>query len=467
MSDHGLYYLTIAEASAKIAAREISPVELADAVFARIEATDDQLNSYNRLMKTSALAEAAASAERAKGGALLGPLDGIPIGVKDLYDTAGVITTGGTGAYRQRVPAQDATAVRLLREAGAVIVGKTNTHELALGGTTNNAHYGPTRNPWRTDRVPGGSSGGSGAAIAAGQALGALGTDTGGSIRIPAALCGITGHKPSHGLVSRGGVLPLSLTLDHAGPMARSALDCALMLNVLAGYDPRDLDSVPRPKEDYAAGINEPIRGLKVAVIPSLLSECQPSVVASFEASLEVLRSLGVEIGSAEPMAGFDDWKSETLPIMITEAASYNEKILDDIPPSVSEPIRTMMNRGFEVKAVAYQRALDFRKVMEQRYEQALAAGGFAAYVTPTSPQVAELIAADPTNEPPQPLKFRNTGVFNQNRQPSISIPNGFDADGLPTGLMISAARWDDAIALRIAHAVQQVTDWHTKRPGV
>ncbi|MDO9446124.1 MAG: amidase, partial [Dehalococcoidia bacterium] len=160
MSDHGRYYLTIADASAKIAARELSPVELTEAVFARIEATDDQLNAYNRLMKTSALAEAAASAERAKAGALLGPLDGIPVGVKDLYDTAGVITTGGTGAYRQRVPAQDATAVRLLREAGAVIVGKTNTHELALGGTTNNAHYGPTRNPWRTDRVPGGSSGG-------------------------------------------------------------------------------------------------------------------------------------------------------------------------------------------------------------------------------------------------------------------------------------------------------------------
>ncbi|GMU39800.1 MAG: amidase [Chloroflexota bacterium] len=467
MSDQDLVYLTIAEAGALIASKSLSPVELAEAVFRRIEATDGRLNSYNRLMRASALAEARAAEQRAAAGTLLGPLDGIPIGVKDLYDTAGVITTGGTGAYRQRVPAQDATTVRLLRQAGAVIVGKTNTHELALGGTTNNAHYGPSRNPWNTERVPGGSSGGSGSAVAAGQALGALGTDTGGSIRIPAAFCGITGHKPSHGLVGRGGVLPLSLTLDHAGPMTRSALDCALMLTVLAGYDPRDLDSVRRPHENYAAGIDVPVAGLKVAIVPSLLAECQPAVLDAFEGSLGVLRALGVEIGEVEPMAGFDDWRAEMQPIMMTEAASYNEKILDDVPPTVSEPIRTMMNRGFEVKAVAYQRALDFRKLMEQRYEHALADGGYAAYVTPTSPQVAEPIAPDPTAEPPQPLKFRNTSVFNQNRQPSISLPNGFDGDGLPTGLMVSAARWQDATALRIAHAVQQVTDWHTRRPAL
>ncbi|MQC19357.1 MAG: amidase, partial [Chloroflexi bacterium] len=205
-------------------------------------------------MRDSALAEAKASAERAAAGRLIGPLDGIPIGLKDLYDTAGVITTGGTGSYRARVPARDATTVRLLREAGGVMTGKTNTHELALGGTTNNAHYGPTRNPWNTDRVPGGSSGGSGAAVAAGQAIAAMGTDTGGSIRIPAAFCGVTGHKPSHGLVSRAGVLPLSLTLDHAGPLARTALDCALLLNALAAYDPADLDSIPRPAEDFTAG---------------------------------------------------------------------------------------------------------------------------------------------------------------------------------------------------------------------
>lgn len=458
--------LTIAEASALIEAKRLSPVELVEAAFARIEATDGELNAFNRLMRASALGEAQASADRAAAGRRLGPLDGIPVAVKDLFDTAGVVTTGGTGAYRDRVPGQDATAVQRLRRAGAVILGKTNTHELALGGTTNNAHYGPTRNPWDRSRVPGGSSGGSGAALAAGQALGALGTDTGGSIRLPAAFCGVTGHKPSYGLVGRGGVLPLSLSLDHAGPMARSALDCALMLNALAGHDPRDLDSVPRPSEDFAVGIDAPVAGLRLAVVPSMLEECEPGVLAAFEASLAVLRSLGVEIGEVEPM-GDDDWGAELYSILIVEAAAYNERILDDDPPTVSEPARSAMLRGREVSAIAYSRALDLRKQMEQRYEQALVAGGFAGIVAPTSPMVADSIAPDPATEQPSPLRFRNTRLFNQNRQPSISIPNGFDEAGLPTGLMVSTARWQDALALRIAHAVQQATDWHTRRPAL
>ncbi len=263
--------LTIAEAGTRIAAGALSPTALTAAAFARIDETNPQVNAFVRLMRASAIAEAEAADIRARTGGRLGPLDGIPFAVKDLFDTAGVVTAAGTGAYRERVPTEDATAVRRLRDAGAVILGKTNTHELALGGTTNNVHYGPTRNPWRVDRVPGGSSGGSGAALAAGHALGALGTDTGGSIRIPAAFCGVTGHKPSYGLVGRGGVVPLSLTLDHAGPMARTALDCALILDVLAGHDARDPDSLERPPESFSAGIDRDIRGLRVAVIPSLV----------------------------------------------------------------------------------------------------------------------------------------------------------------------------------------------------
>ena len=228
---------------AQAAVMMVSPVVLAEAAFARIEATDGRVNAFVRLMRASALEEADAAEERALAGRRKGALDGIPIAVKDLFDTAGVVTAAGTSAFRERVPRADANAVKRLRDAGAVIIGKTNTHELALGGTTNNVHYGPTRNPWRLDRVPGGSSGGSGAALAAGQTLGALGTDTGGSIRIPAAFCGVTGHKPSYGLVGRGGVVPLALTLDHAGPMARTALDCALMLEILAGHDQRDAGS--------------------------------------------------------------------------------------------------------------------------------------------------------------------------------------------------------------------------------
>jgi aspartyl-tRNA(Asn)/glutamyl-tRNA(Gln) amidotransferase subunit A len=470
-----LAYLSIAEASRRIADGALAPTALTDAVFERIAITDGALNSYVRLMTESARAEAEAADERARAGRRLGPLDGIPIGVKDLYDTAGVVTTGGTGAYRERVPLEDATAVRRLREAGAIILGKTNTHELALGGTTNNAHFGATHNPWHLDRVPGGSSGGSGAALAGGQALGALGTDTGGSIRIPAAFCGITGHKPTYGLVGRGGVIPLSLTLDHAGPMARSVEDCALMLNVLAGPDPRDHGSAMKPRAerdqetgsdgDYTAGLDGGIAGLRLAVVPSLVEGCTDDVLAAFERSLDVLRGLGATIERAEPMAGLDTWRSQTASIIVVEGASYIEPILRGTPLAIGELVRTRMSRGLEIPATVYARALEARKDIEARYERALAEGGFDAYVLPTSPITAEPIGEDAHTEAEPALKFRNTSVFDNTHQPSVSVPNGFDHDGMPTGLMVSTALFQDGLALRIAHAYQQATDFHTRRP--
>jgi len=454
---------TLAEASAAIEAGDTTPDALLDAALARIEATDGQLNAFVRLMANSARVEAAAATERACSGTRLGPLDGITIAAKDLYDTAGVVTAGGTGALSERVPAEDATTVRLLREAGAVIVGKTNTHELALGGTTNNLYFGPTRNPWNTDRVPGGSSGGSGAAIASGQTLGALGSDTGGSIRIPAAFCGITGHKPTYGLVSRAGVIPLSGTLDHAGPMARTAEDCALMLNVLAGYDPRDLDSVERPPEDFTARLGRDISGMTLAVIPSLSQDCEIDVVANFERSLDELRALGVTIEEREPITGEDNWRVKVGSIILAEAGTLNEASLEGT--GVAEPHRRRMLRGLETPVAKYIRALDFRKQVEAAYEAGL--DGIDGYLAPTSPIVAEPIAEDPTEEKPPASKFRNTSVFDDTHQPSISVPNGFDAEGLPTGLMISTALWEDAKALQIGHAYQQTIDYHRQVPAL
>ena len=466
MTDVDISYLSIAEAGARIEAGDLSPVELTRAVFNRIDATDGATNSYVRLMRESALAEAEASAERARAGARRGPLDGIPIGVKDLYDTAGVVTAAGTGAFRERVPDEDATTVRLLREAGAVLTGKTNTHELALGGTTNNAHYGATHNPWKLDRVPGGSSGGSGAALAAGQCLGALGSDTGGSIRIPAAFCGVTGHKPTYGLVGRGGIVPLSLTLDHAGPMARTAQDCALMLSVLAGPDERDHDSAMRDGEDYAAALDGGLEGLRLAVVPSLVEGSEEAVLENFERSLDVLRGLGVAIERAEPMAGAGDWRGAIGPLLLAEAATYIEPVLSTRPQAIAEPSRGRLQAGLEIKASAYVRSLEARKEMEARYERTLREQRLDGYVLPASPIVAEPIAADPTAEaPPTNLKFRNTSVFDNTHQPSISVPNGSDGDGLPTGLMISTALFADALALRIGHVYQQGTDFHTRRP--
>lgn len=460
-----LGYLSITAAGRQLGEGSLTATSLATALFDRIATTDAFLNSFVRLMQESAMAEAAAADERARAGRRLGPLDGIPLAVKDLYDTAGVVTAGGTAAFSERVPTEDATAVRRLRAAGSVILGKTNTHELALGGTTNNVYYGPTHNPWRLDRVPGGSSGGSGAALGGGQALGALGTDTGGSIRIPAAFCGVSGHKPTYGLVGRGGVIPLSLTLDHAGPMARTVEDCALMLTALAGPDPRDFDSAMREGEDYAAALDGGISGLRFAAIPSLVEGCTDDVRANFERSLDVLRSLGATITVCEPMAGYDGWRAATATLLVTEGAAYVESILRERPQAIAEPTRTRMSRGLDVSGTAFVRALEARKRIESRFEAVLTEHGLDAYLLPTSPNTAGPIDTDRHTDAAPPTVFRNTSVFDLSHQPSLSVPNGFDRDGLPTGLMISGAKFADALVLRIGHAYQQATDFHTLRP--
>lgn len=460
-------YISIGDASAQIEAGELSPVDLTQAVLDRIEATDHLTNSYILVTKAAALAEAEAAAERAKSGSRLGPLDGIPMGIKDIIDTGGVVTTNGTGAYRFRVPPEDATCVALLRAAGAVILGKTNTHELAYGGTTNNVHFGAAHNPWGLDRVPGGSSGGSGSALAAGQALGALGTDTGGSIRGPASFCGITGIKPTWGLVSRAGVSPLSHTLDHVGPMTRNAYDAALMLNVLQGYDPKDLDSLDHPREDYTAGIEEGIAGLTLAVIPSLLRYCTPGVRAAFDASLETLASLGARITEVEPTVGVDNPRALTMGIVQVESYDYHQSIFHDDPPSMGAAVRTRMAPGETALAYKYAHALDARKALEQQFDRTLKNNRIDAYVVPTTPYPAFPIDSDPDRDESPPMWMGHTYLFNISRQPAISIPNGFDADGLPTSLMIATAKWNDALALRIAHSFQKATDFHTRRPSL
>ncbi len=459
-------YLSIAEASADIEAGKLSPVDLTRATLDRIRETDAQLNSYVLVMEESALAEAEAAAERARTKSRLGPLDGIPMGIKDLYDTAGAVTTGGTGAYRFRVPAADSTPVARLRAAGAVIVGKTNTHELAFGGSTNNVHYGPTHNPWMLGRIPGGSSGGSASALAVGQAMGALGTDTGGSIRSPAAYCGVTGIKPTWGLSSRAGVTALSHTLDHTGPMARTALDCALMLNALQGFDPQDIDSVEHPTEDFTAGIDGGVRGMTLAVIPSLLAIAAPGVRAAFAASLATFESLGAKVVNLEPLLGVDDWRGLTQGIIAVEACDYHEGLLAQDPPSIGAAVRARMAPGLAMPAYKYARALDARKVLEKRMHAGLKDNGIDAYVLPSTPLTAWEIDPDPDRDAnPGMTRGGFTSIFNISRQPSISVPNGFDAEGLPTGLLISTAQWEDAKAMRIAHAFQQATDFHTKRP--
>ncbi len=437
--------------------RAISASELVQDTLDLVRKTNAELNSFVLVTEKLAIEQANAADDRLMQNSPRGPLDGIPLAIKDLYDTAGIATAGGTLAFKNRVPDKNAAVVESLTAAGMVTIGKTNTHELALGGTTNNPHYGPTRNPWDLDRVPGGSSGGSGAALAAGQVPAALGTDTGGSVRIPASFCGVTGLKPTFGLVKTDGVIPLSRTLDHAGPMARSALDCALLLDGMTTSASGTL---------YSENIHQPIAGVRLAVIPALTEDCEPHVGKSFEYSLSILQKMGVDITEVDPMKGADNWRTALYPIIVSEGATYIEAILRNSPELVGEAVRTRMLKGLDASLHEYVRALEWRAQVERRFDLALIDNRLDGYIVPTSPQVAELIDTDPHTGIEPAIKFRNTSVFNNTRQPSISLPNGFDDNGLPTGLMITTAKGTDDLTLRIGHNFQQDTDFHLQRPS-
>ena len=428
--------------------KTISAVELAQDTLSNIDKTNSIINSFVLVTADLAIEQAKNADKRLSSKEPKSPLDGIPLAVKDLYDTAGITTAGGTLAYQNRVPKKNAKVVELLSQAGMIMIGKTNTHELAFGMTTNNPHYGPTRNPWSLDRVPGGSSGGSGAALAAGQVPAALGTDTGGSVRNPAAFCGITGHKPTYGLISTEGIIPLSKTLDHAGPMARSAYDCALMLESMLG---------PCVKQSFTNQIEHSISGLTLAIIPSLLENCETSVINSFEESLKILSTQGIKITESEPNV-----KYTPNSIVRVEGATYVEDVLRNNSHLIGEEVRKSLLDGLDDSAHEYVRSLEGRAHLELEFERTLHAGNIDGYIVPTCNQVAEIIG---NKQKSIEFKSRNTRVFNQSRQPSISVPNGFDKDGMPTGLMISTKQHTDYLTLQIAHNFQKASDFHLQTP--
>ena len=276
-------------------------------------------------------------------------------------------------------------------------------------------------------------------------------------MRIPASFCGVTGLKPTFGLVKTDGVIPLSRTLDHAGPMARSALDCALLLDGMTTSASGTL---------YSENIHQPIAGVRLAVIPALTEDCEPHVGKSFEYSLSILQKMGVDITEVDPMKGADNWRTALYPIIVSEGATYIEAILRNSPELVGEAVRTRMLKGLDASLHEYVRALEWRAQVERRFDLALIDNRLDGYIVPTSPQVAELIDTDPHTGIEPAIKFRNTSVFNNTRQPSISLPNGFDDNGLPTGLMITTAKGTDDLTLRIGHNFQQDTDFHLQRPS-
>ena len=456
-----LVFAGIEEVAGWIRDGRVTSAGLTRIVLDRIATHDPTLKSYISVTAEAAL-EAARRADRElKAGHDRGPLHGIPIAVKDLYATKGVPTTFGSPLYADWVPDFDATVVERLRDAGAVILGKTNLHELAYGTTSNNAHYGAVRNPWDTACHPGGSSGGSAAAVAAGLAYLALGSDTGASIRQPAHCCGIVGLKPTFGRVSKFGALPLAWSMDHVGPMTRTVKDPARALQVLAGHDPRDAGSVDRPVPDYAAALDGGVHGLRIGVARAYFFEdCDAEVTARVEAAVAVLRDLGATVVDRD-LADMDGAAAAGTVTIASEAAAFHAHDLDNRPEAISEELRATLEVGRHYPAYQYVQAQRLRRRLAGLVADTMA--DLAAVVMPTSP-----LPTTPIDDTPPAhglIRHRNTVPFNLLGLPAISVPCGFTGAGLPVGLQIVGHPFDEETILGIAHAYEQATDWHTRRP--
>jgi aspartyl-tRNA(Asn)/glutamyl-tRNA(Gln) amidotransferase subunit A len=448
-------------------ARTLSPVALAEALLDRIGRLNPALNAFVTLAGDGALAEARQAEAELAAGRSRGPLHGIPIGHKDLFATRGLRTTGASRQLAERVPAEDATSVARLRAAGTVLLGKLNTHEFAYGPTNEVSLFGPSRNPWDAARITGGSSGGSGAALAAGLVPLATGSDTGGSIRIPAACCGVSGLKPTYGRVSRAGVLPLCWSMDHAGPMARSVRDLALMLGAMAGHDPQDEASAERPVPDYLAALTGEVRGLRIGVPRGyFFAPAQPEVVAAVEQALRDLERQGARLVPLE-VADIGHAAAAALVIYLAEATAWHEDTLDGRPELYDPAVRDFLELGDQILAKDY--------LLAQRYRSHLGRSLAACFeqadllALPTLPLTATPFGAtkvDLGGEPASPFAalLRNCEPFNLTGLPALTLPCGFAA-GLPVGLQLVAPAFGEPLVLNAGDAYQRVTDWHRQRP--
>jgi aspartyl-tRNA(Asn)/glutamyl-tRNA(Gln) amidotransferase subunit A len=460
--DH-LVQLTIAEAARSFQAGELSPVEITRACLERIEALEPKLNAFVTLLPETALAEARAAERRLGGGKRLGLLDGIPFAIKDLYETKGIRTTAGSKILADHVPSEDATCVRRLREQGVVLLGKLNMHEWAFGATNAVSHFGPTHNPWALDRITGGSSGGSAAALAASLCLGSLGSDTGGSIRMPASMCGIVGLKPTFGRVSKQGVVPLSGSLDHAGPMTRSVEDAAIVLQAIAGPDPNDPTTVDLPVPDYRAALSGEVQGLRIGLPEKeMLSGLDKEVEASFRQALKTLVGLGASLVEVE-IPSLQQAPAIWMAVAGSEAAAFHRRNLKERPEDFSKQVRARLQLGLRLRAVDYLDGLDrqrqLRAEIERQYEK------IDLLATPTMAFTAVRIE-DELRATGREVNFhRLTCPFNLTGQPAISLPCGFNSQGLPIGLQIVGRPFDEETVLRVAHAYEQATEWHRRRP--
>jgi aspartyl-tRNA(Asn)/glutamyl-tRNA(Gln) amidotransferase subunit A len=456
---------TIAQAAKLIAGRQLSPLELTEACLKRMHALDGTLHAFILPTEERALADARAAEAAIMQSGPKGPLHGIPIGLKDIVDSAGIETTCQSRLLAGNVPAQDATCAAKLAAAGTVLMGKLTTHEFADGGPSFDLPKPPSRNPWNPDHFTAGSSSGTGAAVAAGMILCGIGTDTGGSIRGPAALCGIAGIKPTYGLVSRAGVAPAAYSLDHIGPMAWTAQDCALMLQVLAGHDPRDPASADRPVPDYTARIGQGLRGLRVGVIRHFHETDYPvagAVQQGIDNALMLFRDMGV-IVSDVTLAPLQDWHAAGSLISIVERATAYEEWAHTRLPEFGERVQRRLQLGALVSGVDYVQAV--RRRRELRAELQAAMRDLDVVVTAGAPNEAPKIDAVPIWDTFAAPSF--TLPFNVAGYPAIAVCSGFGPAGLPVSMQIVGKPFQEATVFQVADAFEKATDFRTRRPAM
>jgi aspartyl-tRNA(Asn)/glutamyl-tRNA(Gln) amidotransferase subunit A len=460
----GLTGLTLQQASDLLRQKEASSVELTQACLTRIEKYQGLLNAFITVTPEKALTQARALDAELRSGKPRGPLHGIPIALKDNIDTAGIRTTAASALFADRIPAEDADVVRKLKAAGVVILGKLNMDEFAAGGTSTATYFGPVHNPWQLDRSAGGSSGGSAAAVAGELCFGALGTDTGGSIRGPASFCGVVGFKPTYGRVSIRGVIPLSWTLDHVGPMCRTVEDAALLLQAIAGYDPQDTTCADVAVPDYLAGLKMPISSLRLGIPRTqFYDKLDADVAAALNTALGVLRKLTASTSDVELPTIL------SLPLLGgAETHAYHAQWFARNANLYQVPLRRRLEQAAKLSASDY--ALARREIDRLRREIGKTFLDVDLLITPTvkiPPRTLEESIKRAEAEKPLPVELSNTGAFNVFGLPSISLPCGFTKAGLPIGLQISGPAFAETRVLALAHAYEQATEWHKRRPAL
>lgn len=457
--------LSLGQAASRLRSKQTTSVELTEACLARIAIYQPKVNAFITVLRERALAQARQADAEIRAGQYRGPLHGVPIALKDNIDTAGIRTTAASAVFDDRVPTEDAEVARRVMAAGAVLLGKLNLHEFAFGGTSATSYFGPVRNPWNLARNPGGSSGGSAAAVSADLCYGALGTDTGGSIRTPASYCSIVGFKPTYGLVSIRGIVPLVLSRDHCGPMTKTVEDAAILLNVLAGYDRLDIASREHAKEDYLAALNQPVKPLRIGIPRApYFDMIDDDVAKAVEAAITAIAGMtasvtDVALPSTRGTGGGGG-----------EVFAYHEEYFARSSGLYQLPTRRSLQNGKEAKAAEYVRGAWKLQLLRRTIDDAFTNQNVDLMLLPTrrrTPRTVDAAIKREAADKPRNPELENPGDFNAFGIPALSLPCGFTGGGLPIGLMIVGPNFSEGRVLALANAYEKATEWHNRRPPI